>query len=293
MDTSKTSAYLSLLLLQNTTFLQMNQKSIYENDDDDDNEDGQKTPPSTGSSARRQKLQLMREQAGYAVATAVDDIGSTATATATATATCAGTGAVDDTSAGPPATAAFADAISGATTTTNIASGPPHKTLTATTTAAATAGLPPPGSKSSDVLPPSGKIAGLSSVVPPSTTVSLWNESQSRLEEAYAKSERDKTVAFLKVQDLELQLRTKMNEEFDRAIQQKQLRHAPAVFFFFFSTPPASSKITRRFFSIPSFGVTTKPSNNTCRLIPSFFFFSPFFRPTVILLSFKVRKLVL
>ena len=33
---------------------------------------------------------------------------------------------------------------------------------------------------------------------------------------------------FLKVKELELQLTTKMNEEFDRTVQQKQLRHAPA-----------------------------------------------------------------
>jgi len=200
----------------------------------------------------------MREQAGalgaISATTAVDVIGAGPLATAALAAAAAGapsitaafaaaTEAVSKnnsnstssiSSSGPPATAAFAAAISGVTTTTNnIASGPPpSKTLTATTTATATAGLPPPGSKSSDALPPPGRVAGSSSAAaaapPPPTSSSLRNESQIRLEEVYAKSEREKTAAFLKVKELELLLTTKINEEFERAVQQKQQRHAPA-----------------------------------------------------------------
>jgi len=200
----------------------------------------------------------MREQAGalgaISATTAVDVIGAGPLATAALAAAAAGapsitaafaaaTEAVSKnnsnstssiSSSGPPATAAFAAAISGVTTTTNnIASGPPpSKTLTATTTATATAGLPPPGSKSSDALPPPGRVAGSSSAAaaapPPPTSSSLRNESQIRLEEVYAKSEREKTAAFLKVKELELLLTTKINEEFERAVQQKKQRHAPA-----------------------------------------------------------------
>jgi len=80
MDTSKTpiTTTTTTCTTTTTTLLQIDQKSIYDNDYDDDDDDGQQTPPSTGSSARRQKLQLMHEQAGFAGATiAVDDIGIT------------------------------------------------------------------------------------------------------------------------------------------------------------------------------------------------------------------------
>jgi hypothetical protein len=166
------------------------QKSYMDNNDND----GQKTPPSTGSSARRQKLQLMREQAG-AGASAATTTASSAPATAAFAAAISGTGSSGG--GGPPATAAFAAAISGTSSS----------------------------SSHSAALPPPGKIAGATSsssadVVPSLRSESL-SQSQSRLEEAYTKSEHDKTAALIRIKILEDELNQKTKEDLNRAKQNK------------------------------------------------------------------------
>jgi hypothetical protein len=165
------------------------QKSYMDNNDND----GQKTPPSTGSSARRQKLQLMREQAG-AGASATTTTASSAPATAAFAAAISGSGSGGG---GPPATAAFAAAISGTSSS----------------------------SSHSAALPPPGKIAGATSsssadVVPSLRSESL-SQSQSRLEEAYTKSEHDKTAALIRIKILEDELNKKTKEDLNRAKQNK------------------------------------------------------------------------
>ena len=191
--------------------------------------DGQKTPPSTGSSTRRHKLKLMTEQA--LAASSLKSSGGTASVGA-------GVGA------GPPATAAFAAAI-GMTTTTTTNGLKIVPDLIRKVPAGAT-GLPPPGHTSSFAprganLPPYGKRALSASSAtehdsattadttsdPTTTTYSplppLRNESQARLEEAYTRSERDKTAALRKIKDLEDRLNANAKDGIARTKENKPL----------------------------------------------------------------------
>jgi hypothetical protein len=195
MDTSHIPPATTTATTTAKTPIAAQKQSMYNN-----NDDGQKTPPSTGSSARRQKLQLMREQAAAATATA-------SSSSSSAPATAAFAAAIGGGGGGPPATAAFAAAISGG----NGGSAPPATAAFAAaigaTTSAATA------------LPPPGKIAGSSADT--NDVPSLRSESQSRLEDAYQKSEHDKTAALIKIKQLEDTLNQKTKDDLIRSKQNK------------------------------------------------------------------------
>jgi hypothetical protein len=197
MDTSHIPPATTTATTTAKTPIAAQKQSMYNN-----NDDGQKTPPSTGSSARRQKLQLMREQAAAATATA-----TASSSSSSAPATAAFAAAIGGGGGGPPATAAFAAAISGG----NGGSAPPATAAFAAaigaTTSAATA------------LPPPGKIAGSSADT--NDVPSLRSESQSRLEDAYQKSEHDKTAALIKIKQLEDTLNQKTKDDLIRSKQNK------------------------------------------------------------------------
>jgi hypothetical protein len=212
--TTKTTKTIATKTIAETPIVQ---KSTFNNDD------GQKTPPSTGSSARRQKLQLMREQAGAAATATTASSSAPLTATfaasttptaAFAAATATTTTTISSSSGGPPATAAFAAAISGS----GSGSAPPVTAVFAAAAIATTTkgkGNTTTSSSTGAALPPPGKIASDNTTTIPS----LRSESQSRLEEAYSKSEHDKTAALIKIKILEDQLNQKTKDDLNRAKQ--------------------------------------------------------------------------